>query len=80
MQQNLLIGRLNSYFSLYFETFSVSIAFLLLRATCHYNCFLCSTGIHKRAAEYPNTGKENGWNEQIPVPGWKIPVKAVSVP
>ena len=26
MQQNLLIGRLNSYFSLYFETFSVSMA------------------------------------------------------
>ena len=33
MQQNLLIGRLNSYFSLYFETFSVPTAqtlFLLL--------------------------------------------------
>ena len=22
-----------------------------------------------------NGDKENGWNEQIPVPGWKVPVR-----
>ena len=34
MQQNSLIGRLNSYFSLYFETFSVPTAQTLLLLVC----------------------------------------------